>query len=66
MDGWRSQRSRFDPTKKTLIFGEKKLRLLEVFLGKNSSPIFSKPVRVRAFKLSILLVDNIKPCNLHY
>ena len=54
------------PHKKSLIFGEKMLRFLEFLGGKNSSPIFSKPVWARAFNLSILLVGNIKPCNLHY
>ena len=33
---------------KPLIFGEKMLRLLQFFWGKNSSPIFSKLVRARA------------------
>ena len=62
MDDWRSQRSSFDPTK-TLILAEKMLRLLEIFLRKNSSPFFSKLVRVRYSNVYILLVVTIKPCN---
>ena len=51
---------------KSVIYGEKMLRFLEFFWGKNSSPIFSKPVRARAFNFRILLVGNIKHYNLHY
>ena len=65
MDGWRSQRNRFDPTK-NLIFGEKMLRLLEFFGGKNSSLIFSKLVRARDSKFFILLEGTMKPYNLYY
>ena len=41
---------------KTSNFWRKKLRLLEFFGGKNSSPIFSKLVRARASNPCILLV----------
>ena len=51
---------------KTLIFGEKMLRLLEFFGGKNSSPIFSKLVRARDSNPFIHLVGTIKPYNLYY
>ena len=51
---------------KPLIFGEKMLRLLEFFGGKNSSPIFSKLVRARNSNPFILFVGTIKPCNLYY
>ena len=42
------------------------LRLLEIFLVKNSSPFFSKLVRVRGPNHYILLIGTIKPCNLYY
>ena len=42
------------------------LRLLEIFWGKNSSPIFSELVRARASHPYILLVGTIKLCNFHY
>ena len=51
---------------KPQIFGEKMLRLLEFFGGKNSSPIFSKLVRARDSNPFILLVGTIKPYNLYY
>ena len=65
MDGWRSQWSRSDP-QKAMIFEEKMLRLFEVFLGKNSSPIFSTLVRARASSPCTLLVGTIKPYNFYY
>jgi len=51
---------------KTLIFGEKMLRLFEFFWEKNSSPIFSTLVRARASHPYILLVGTIKPYNFYY
>ena len=67
LDGWLEvPMEQVWPHKKSLIFGEKMVRFLEFFGEKNSSPVFSKPVRARAFKFSILLVGNIKPCNLYY
>ena len=42
------------------------LRLLEIFWGKNSSPIFSELVRARASHPYILLVGTIKPYNFYY
>ena len=51
---------------KALIFEEKMLRLFEVFLGKNSSPIFSTLVRARASSPCTLLVGTIKPYNFYY
>jgi len=51
---------------KSLIFGEKMLRLLEFFGGKNSSPIFSKLVRAGDSHPFTLLVGTIKPYNLYY
>ena len=50
---------------KTSNFWRKKLRLLEFFWEKNSSPIFSKLVRARAINPFILLVGNIKPYNFY-
>ena len=50
---------------KTSNFWRKKLRLLEFFWEKNSSPIFSKLVRARAINPFILLVGTIKPCNFY-
>ena len=47
MDGWRSKRPLCDPSKNPLFFIEKMLRFLEILLVKNSSPFFSKLVRVR-------------------
>ena len=47
-------------------FGEKMLRLFEVFMGKNSSPIFSTLVRARASSPCTLLVGTIKPYNFYY
>ena len=66
MDGWRSKRPLCDPSKKPLFFIEKMLRLLEIFLVKNSSPFFSKLVRVRGPNHYILLIGTIKPCNICY
>ena len=51
---------------KTSIFHRKMLRLLEIFLVKNSSPCFSKLVRVRGPNHYILLKGTIKPCNICY
>ena len=51
---------------KTSNFGKKMLRLLEIFWGKNSSPIFSELVRARASHPYILLVGTIKPYNFYY
>ena len=42
------------------------LRLLKIFLLKNSSPFFSLLVRVRASKLDTLLIGIIKPYNFYY
>ena len=42
------------------------LRLLEIFLVKNSSPFFSKLVRVRGPNYYILLIGTIKPYNICY
>ena len=45
LDGWLEQGTeQVLPHKKPQIFGEKMLRLLEFFGGRNSSPIFSKLV----------------------
>ena len=66
MDGWRSKRPLCDPSKKTLFFIEKMLRLLEIFFIKNSSPFFSKLVRVRGPNHYILLIVSIKPYNICY
>ena len=66
MDGWRSKRPLCDPSKKPLFFIEKMLRLLEIFLVKNSSPFFSKLVRVRSPNHYILLIGTIKPYNICY
>jgi len=66
MDGWRSKRPLCDPSKKPLFFIEKMLRLLEIFLVKNSSPFFSKLVRVRGPNHYILLIGTIKPYNICY
>ena len=66
MDGWRSKRPWCDPSKKPLFFTEKMLRLLEIFLVENSSPCFSKLVRVRGPNHYILLIGSIKPCNICY
>ena len=54
------------PPQKSLIFGEKMLRLLEFFWEKNSSPIFSTMVRARASSPCILLIGTIKPYNFYY
>ena len=54
------------PQKNPLFFIEKMLRLLEIFLVKNSSPFFSKLVRVRVPNLYILLIGAIKPYNFCY
>ena len=54
------------PLKKPLFFIEKMLRLLEIFLVKNSSPFFSKLVRVRGPNHYILLIGTIKPYNICY
>ena len=51
---------------KTLFLGEKIFRLMEILLLKNSSPFFSKRVRVRASKLAVLLISIIKPYNFYY
>ena len=51
---------------KALIFEEKMLRLFEVFLGKNSSPIFSTQVRARASSPCTFLVGTIYPYNFYY
>ena len=51
---------------KALTFEEKRLRFFEVFLGKNSSPIFSTLVRARASSPCTLLVGTIKPYNFYY
>ena len=51
---------------KTSNFWRKKLRLLEFFWEKNSSPIFSKLVRARAINPFILLVGTTKPCNFYH
>ena len=51
---------------KTSIFHRKMLRLLEIFLVKNSSPFFSKLVRVRGPNHHIFLIGTIKPCNICY
>ena len=66
MDGWRSKRPWCDPSKKPLFFIEKMLRLLEIFLIKNSSPFFSKLVRDRDPNHYILLMGTIKPYNICY
>jgi len=66
MDGWRSKRPLCNPSKKPLFFIEKMLRLLEIFLVKNSSPFFSKLVRVRGPNHYILLIGTIKPYNICY
>ena len=66
MDGWRSKRPWCDPSKKPLFFIEKMLRLLEIFMVKNSSPFFSKLVRVRGPNHYILLIGTIKPYNICY
>ena len=66
MDGWRSKRPLCDPSKKPLFFIEKMLRLLEIFMVKNSSPFFSKLVRVRGPNHYILLIGTIKPYNICY
>ena len=66
MDGWRSKRPLCDPSKNPLFFIEKMLRLLEIFLVKNSSPFFSKLVRVRASNLDTLLIGMIKPYHFYY
>ena len=66
MDGWRSKRPWCDPSKNPLFFIEKMLRLLEIFLVKNSSPFFSKLVRVRGPNHFILLIGTIKPYNICY
>ena len=60
MDGWRSKWPLCDPSKKPLFFIEKMLRLLEIFMVKNSSPFFSKLVRVRGPNHYILLIGTIK------
>ena len=52
-------------SKKSLFLAEKMLRLLEIFLRKNSSPFFSKLVRVRDSNVYILLVVTTKPCNFY-
>ena len=54
------------PHKKPQFFGEKIPRLLELFGGKNLSPIFSKLVRARDSNPFILLVGTIKPYNFYY
>ena len=51
---------------KPLFFGEKILRLLEIFWVKNSRPFFSKLVRVRAFNHYTLLIGIIKPYHYYY
>ena len=51
---------------KTSFFIEKMLRLLEIFMVKNSSPFYSKLVRVRGPKHYILLIGTIKPYNICY
>ena len=51
---------------KPLFLAEKMLRLLEIFLRKNSSPIFSELVRARASHPYILLIGAIKPYNFYY
>ena len=66
MDGWRSKRPLCNPSKKPLFFIEKMLRVLEIFLVKNSSPFFSKLVRVRGPNHYILLIGTIKPYNICY
>ena len=66
MDGWRSKWPLCDPSKKPLFFIEKMLRLLEIFMVKNSSPFFSKLVRVRGPNHYILLIGTIKPYNICY
>ena len=67
LDGWLEVPTEQDLLhKKPQIFGEKMLRLLEFFGGKNSSPIFSKLVRARAINPFILLVGTIKPYNFYY
>ena len=67
LDGWLEvPTEQVWPHKKPQIFGEKMLRLLEFFGGKNSSPIFSKLVRARDSNPFILLVGTIKPYNLYY
>ena len=42
------------------------LRLLDIFWVKNSSPFFSKLVRVRASNLYTLLIGIIKPYHYYY
>ena len=66
MDGWRSKRPLCDPSKNPLFFIEKMLRLLEIFLVKNSSPFFSILVRVKGPNHYILLIGTIKPYNICY
>ena len=66
MDGWRSKRPLCNPSKNPLFFIEKMLRVLEIFLVKNSSPFFSKLVRVRGPNHYILLIGTIKPYNICY
>ena len=51
--------------KKPLVLGEKILRVLEIFLLKNSSPIFCELVIARASHPYILLVGTIKPYNFY-
>ena len=54
------------PPKKPQFFEEKMLRLLEIFLVKNSSPFFSILVRVRGPNHNILLIGTVKPHNICY
>ena len=51
---------------KPLFLVEKMLRLLDIFLVKNSRPFFSKLVRVRAPNLYTLLIGIIKPYHYYY
>ena len=51
---------------KPLFLVEKMLRLLDIFLVKNSRPFFSKLVRVRASNLFTLLIGIIKPYHYYY
>ena len=52
--------------KKPILIGEKMLRIQEIFWVKNSSPFFSKLVRVRASNLYTLLIGIIKPYHYYY
>ena len=54
------------PHKKPLFLAEKMLWLLDIFLRKNSSPFFSKLVRVRGPNNYTLLIGTIKPYNIWY